>query len=72
MQIDLDQLLGYRGRLQRALFSGTRRIRDQNGEEIEFRSVGEMQRALSTLESTITAAQSRPASQIKFQTSKGL
>ena len=69
---DLDQLVAFRDRLQIALFSGVRSIRDQNGETIEYRSTGEIQRALRSLESTIAAAQQRPTSIIHIQTSKGL
>ncbi|MBL4768061.1 MAG: hypothetical protein JKY94_10155 [Rhodobacteraceae bacterium] len=47
-------------------------FRDQNGEEVEFKSDAEMARALAALDSEIAAATQRPAHTIRFQTSKGL
>lgn len=38
----INELQSYKGRLERAVYSGTRRVRDQNGEEIEFRSQTEL------------------------------
>ncbi|NSZ17558.1 phage head-tail joining protein [Agrobacterium vitis] len=68
----LIELQAYKGRLERAVFSGTRRLKDANGEEIEFRSQTELKSALASLERAIATAQGSPASTIRFQTSKGL
>jgi len=68
----LSDLLRFRADLLEARFSGVRRLRDQNGEEIEYRSDSEMARALASLNQIIAAAQSRPATSIRFSTSKGL
>lgn len=55
-----------------ALARGERRVRDQNGEEVEYRSVGEMQRAIGVVESRIAAMQTAAPNTIRFKTSKGL
>lgn len=68
----LIELQNYRARLERAVYSGTRRIRDQNGEEIEFRSQSELKSALAALERQIATLHRQPASTIRFNTSKGL
>jgi hypothetical protein len=69
----LDDLNRFRDVLKAARYSGVRRVRDQNGEEIEYRSDAEMGRALAALEADIQAASvRRPSSQIRFQTSKGV
>lgn len=67
------ELIGFRDRLSAARYSGARRLRDQNGEEIEYKSDSEMARALAALDSEIAAAsQRKPSSIIRFQTSKGV
>jgi hypothetical protein len=71
-QPELSDLLRFRSDLMQARYSGVRRLRDQNGEEVEYRSDTELARALASLEQTIAAAQSRPVSSIRFSTSKGL
>jgi hypothetical protein len=53
--LTLDELTTLRDNLVRALASGERRVRDSSGEELEYRSVGEMQRALSAIEQRIAA-----------------
>lgn len=68
----LSELEAYKGRLESAVYSGSRRLRDQNGEEIEFRSQAELKSALASLERAIATAQVSPASTIRFNTSKGL
>ncbi len=68
----LIELQAYRGRLERAVFSGTRRLKDANGEEIEFRSQTELKSALASLERAIAAEQGSQPSTFRFQTSKGL
>lgn len=68
----LAELTAYRDKLKRARYSGTRRVRDQNGEEIEFKSDSEMAKALAALEAEISSASVRRPSIIRFQTSKGV
>ena len=68
----LAELTKMRADLFAARAQGVRRFRDQNGEEVEYRSDSEMARALAALDAEIAAAQSRPASTILFRTSKGL
>jgi hypothetical protein len=68
--LTLSELQTARDNLVRALASGERRVRDQNGEEVEYRSVGEMQRALGVVESRIAAMQSAAPNVIRFNTSK--
>lgn len=51
---------------------GLRRVRDQNGEEVEYKTDAEMARALAALESEIMAAGKPAASTIVFKTSKGV
>lgn len=51
---------------------GVRRYRDQNGEEVEYRSDTEMARALAALDAEISAQTVRPAKTIHFHMSKGL
>lgn len=70
--LTLEDLQASRDALLRALASGERRVRDQNGEEIEYRSVFEMQRALGVVESRIAAMQTAAPNVIRFNTSKGL
>lgn len=66
------QLMAWRDSLLEARFSGIRSVRDQNGETIEYRSDAELARALAAAEAAIAAAGRRPASTIRFATSKGL
>jgi len=68
--LTLSDLQAARDGLVRALATGERRVRDQNGEEIEYRSVFEMQRAMGVIEGRIAAMQSAPPNVIRFKTSK--
>lgn len=68
----LDDLTRFRDDLTAARYSGVRRVRDQNGEEVEYRSDAEMAAALRALEAQIQAASVRPSNQIRFSTSKGI
>jgi len=52
--------------------SGARRVRDQNGEEIEYRSDSEMARALAASDAEIAALNQRPRRVVYFNTSKGI
>lgn len=68
----LSDLQTYRARLVDALGSGARVVRDQNGEEIQFRGVSELQRAIAIVDSMIAQIQSSGATNvIRFKTSKG-
>ncbi|MGN7868005.1 phage head-tail joining protein [Paracoccus sp. 22332] len=69
---DLTKLRQHREALQDARFSGVRSVRDSNGEEITYRSQGEIERAIAAIDSEIAALGNRRASLIRFQTSKGL
>ena len=51
---------------------GIKSLRDQNGEEIIYKSDRELAAAISSLESHIERALRGRSSQIRFQTSKGL
>lgn len=68
--LTLADLQASRDALLRALATGERRVRDQNGEEIEYRSVFEMQRALGVVESRIAAIQTAAPNTIRFTVSK--
>lgn len=66
------ELQKMRADLLAARAGGVRRFRDQNGEEVEYRSDSEMARALAALDAEISAQTTRPASTIHFKMSKGL
>lgn len=68
--LTLTELQSARDALVRALATGEKRVRDANGEEVEYRSVFEMQRALGLLESRIAAMQAAAPNTIRFKTSK--
>ena len=70
--LSISELETLRDNLVRALASGERRVRDSSGEEVEYRSAGEMQRAIQALEARIAAMQSGASNVIQFSTSKGL
>lgn len=69
---DLAKLQDYREKLQDARFSGVRMVRDSNGEEVTYRSQGEMERAIAALDAEIATLQQRRSSTVRFQTSKGI
>ena len=72
MALTLDQLTKSRDALLEARSRGVRRFRDQNGEEVEFRSDAEMARALAALDAEIAKASGAAAPRVlHFQTSKG-
>ena len=66
------ELQEMRAGLLAARSQGVRRFKDQNGEEVEYKSDSEMARALAALDAEIAAASRRPANTILFRTSKGL
>ena len=68
----LAELLKFRDRLRDARYSGVRRVRDQNGEEIEYKSDSEMAKALAALEAEINSATRPKSSILTFRTSKGV
>jgi hypothetical protein len=69
----LAELQTFRVALVAARGSGVRRVRDQNGEEVEYRSDAEMSRAIAFVDSEIQAATAGPRpSVVTFNTSKGL
>lgn len=69
---DLQALLAFRDALRAARYGGTRRFRDQNGEEIEYWSDAELSAAMAALEAEIAALQAKPSSRIHPKFSKGL
>ena len=72
MMADLTKLQDYRDKLQDARFSGVRTVRDSNGEEVTYRSQGEMERAIAALDAEIATLQQRRPQQVRCQTSKGI
>lgn len=68
-----DDLRRWRDDLLKARLSGIRRVRDQNGEEIEYRSDRELAAALEAANRAIAELSgSRPILTARFTTSKGL
>ncbi|MGK9052125.1 phage head-tail joining protein [Neorhizobium petrolearium] len=67
----LAQLKAWRDALFAARLQGVRRVRDQNGEEVEYRSDSEMAAALRAVDAEIARLKRRPPSTILFRTSKG-
>lgn len=72
MALSLPDLTAARDSLFQARAQGVRRVKDQNGEEVEYRSDAEMRAAIAALDAEIAAASRRPASTIVFRTSKGI
>lgn len=68
----LAELQKMRADLLAARASGVRRFRDQNGEEVEYRSDSQMARALAALDAEIAVQTARPATTIHFNMSKGI
>ncbi len=71
MALTLSELTSARDALLRARAGGVRRVRDHNGEEVEYRSDAEMARALAALDSEIAKLNGKPPSSFHFATSKG-
>lgn len=67
--VTTEQLQEWRDRLLDARYDGIRRVRDSDGSEIEYRSDGELARAIADVERRINGA---GTSTIRFRTSKGL
>ncbi|EAR49945.1 hypothetical protein OG2516_17448 [Oceanicola granulosus HTCC2516] len=72
MALTVPELTAARDALLRARADGVRRYRDQNGEEVEYRSDSEMARALAALDSEIARAASARPTTLRFITTKGL
>lgn len=68
----VQTLRDYREQLQDARFSGVRTVRDQNGEEVTYRSQAEIEKAIAAIDSEIATLQRGRLSLIRLQTSKGL
>ena len=72
MALTLDQLTQARDALLTARAGGVRRFRDQNGEEVEYKSDAQMAAALAALDRQIAQAVGRATPHtITFRTSKG-
>ncbi len=73
MTATIGELTAARGALIDARSRGVRRYRDQNGEEVEYKSDAQMASALAALDREIAAARGiRQPHTIRFSTSKGL
>lgn len=70
--VDVDHLKRLHAALVEARFQGVRRVRDQNGEELSYRSDSELAAAIADLERRIAAARRALPRQVVFLTSKGL
>ena len=64
-----DDLLAWRDRLIMARASGTRRVRDTDGSEIEYKSDSELARALGFVQGLLIQP---PVKAIRFVSTKGL
>lgn len=66
-------LMKARQKIQDARFEGVLTFRDQNGEQVTYKSDAEMAAALTAIDAEIARLQGRSiASTIRFQTSKGV
>ena len=66
-------LLAMRDRLLDARFRGIRRVRDANGEEVEYKSDSEMAAAIVALDQEIKRRSgNKPVTTIRFNCTKGL
>ncbi|MEI4473331.1 phage head-tail joining protein [Frigidibacter sp. MR17.24] len=68
----ITELQRRREELQQLRFDGVRSVRDQNGEQIEYRSDAEIARALAAIDSEIATLQRGRLALIRLQTSKGV
>lgn len=69
--LSLSELETLRAALVRARLNGARSVRDQNGEELVYKSDREMAAALASIESEIGRLQSSTVKTVRFQTTKG-
>lgn len=72
MAYTLRELRQFREQLFETRLKGIRRVRDQNGEEIEYKSDAEMERAIRAVDLEIASFTRRIPHTIIFKTSKGL
>lgn len=72
MAYTLRELRQFREQLFETRLKGIRRVRDQNGEEIEYKSDAEMERAIRAVDLEIASFTRRIPHTITFKTSKGL
>jgi hypothetical protein len=70
MAVTIGDLTTWRDALVKARTSGTRRVRDADGSEIEYKSDTEMRAAIAAADAMIAAGE--PVKTIRFNTSKGL
>jgi hypothetical protein len=71
--VRLQSLQKSRERLQDARFQGVLTFRDQNGEQVTYKTDAEMAAALKALDAEIARLEGRaPASTIHFRTNKGI
>ncbi|MFD1703358.1 phage head-tail joining protein [Methylopila henanensis] len=68
----LKRLRCARVELEEARYNGVRRVRDANGEEVEYRSDAELARAMVALDQEIATMAGRTRNAFTFRTSKGL
>lgn len=72
MALTLDQLTKARDALLQARAGGVRRFRDQNGEEVEYKTDAQMAAALASLDRQIAEMTGRRTpTTLYFRTSKG-
>ncbi len=72
MALTADQLRTWRDSLIEARLKGIRRVRDQNGEEVEYKSDSEMNAAIRAADQLILETTGKHPNVIRFQTCKGL
>ena len=72
MGLSLHELCKFREQLFETRLKGIRRVRDQNGEEIEYKSDAEMERAIRAADLEIASFKRRIPHTVIFKTSKGL
>ena len=73
MALTVEQLTTARDNLIQARAEGVRRFRDQNGEEVEYKSDAQMAAALAALDRQIAElAGRRTPTTLHFRISKGL
>ena len=73
MALTAAQLETLRDSLTDALAGGVLKIRDQNGEQVEYRSAADLRAAVAAVNREIAALGGQPRTgPIRFRTSKGL
>lgn len=72
MAVTVFQLQAYADKLRDARYRGIRSVRDENGEEITFRSDKELEQAIRSVESEISREMHDRLTTAYINTSKGL